>query len=125
MGKPATSCQAIHQAQGLLVRRLPGARRTTVGAHLQRARAIGQAIYRRWQIGPYQWRVKHLRWYLEHRTHRLEPSARYRHWLTLRLLVIALDREKDWLPRLRGPWERPKIEPATATKPGRPLKRPT
>jgi hypothetical protein len=96
-----------------------------VKAHLQRAATIGQAIYQRWQIGPYQWRVKHLRWYLEHRTHRQEPSARYRHWLTVRLLVIALDCESDWLPRLRGPWERPKDEPAKVSKPGRPLKRPT
>jgi hypothetical protein len=96
-----------------------------VQAHLGRAGAIASSIYRRWQLGAYQWRVKHLRWYLEHRTDRLAKSARYRHWLTIRLLVIALGREADWLPRLRGPWERPTETATNKPRSGRPLKRPT
>ena len=107
------------------MRRLPGARRTTVERQLLRAGAIAADIYRRWQLGPYQWQVKHLRWYLEHRTNRFEPSARYRYWLTVRVLAIALGRGADWLPRLRGPWERPIVTRRDAVGIGRPLKRPT
>ena len=111
-------------ARDLLVRRLPGPRRTTVRAHLDRARRIASAIYRRWQVGPYQWQVKHVRWYLEHGDERLTPSTRYRHWLTLRLLVIALDKEADWTRHLAGAWQRPTGELGSLGT-GRPIKRPT
>ncbi len=125
MARPASTRQATHQTQSLLTRRLPGARGTTVKAHLQRAGAVGKTIYQRWQLGPYQWQVKHLRWYLAHRTRRLKRSARYRHWLTVRLLVIALGREADWLPRLNGPWTRPGEARAFRPGAGRPVNRPT
>lgn len=125
MARPASARQAARQAHALLVRRLPGARRTTVQAHLVRAEAIAARIYRRWQVGPYQWRVKHLRWYLEHRLEGFEQGVRYRYWLTLRVLVIALGREADWLPRLRGPWTRPSETISENPRQGRPLKRPT
>jgi hypothetical protein len=95
-----------------------------VRAHLDRARLIARAIYRRWQVGPYHWQVKHVRWYLEHGTKALTPSTRYRHWLTLRLLVIALDREADWTRHLAGAWQRPTGDLGSLGT-GRPLKRPT
>lgn len=124
MARPSSARDAIRKAQGLLIRRLPGPRCTTVRAHLLRAGAIGAALYARWQVGPYQWHVKHLRWFLEHRTDRLAPGGRYRYWLTVRLLVMALGREADWLPRLQGDWTRPTGFAGDA-RPGRPVKRPT
>jgi hypothetical protein len=81
-------------------------------------------IYRRWQVGPYQWRVKHVRWYLEHITNGFKPSTRYRHWLTIRVLMIALGKETDWQRHLNGPWVRPTGE-LGGMKVGRPVKRPT
>jgi hypothetical protein len=125
MARPVSSQQAVQKAQSLLVRRLPGARRTTVQAHLVRTGSIAESLYAHWQVGAYQWRVKHLRWFLEHRTVQFEPSVRYRYWLTIRLLVIALGRELDWLPRLRGTWTQPLAIPTTVSRRGRPLKRPT
>jgi hypothetical protein len=125
MARPASTKQAVAKAQGLLVRRLPGARRTTVRAHLVRAAAIAATLYARWQVGPYQWRVKHLRWFLEHRIQHFEPSVRYRYWLTVRLLAIALGRDDDWLPRLNGSWTQPAEDPVAGSRAGRPLKRPT
>jgi hypothetical protein len=122
--EPANARQAAVTARDLLVRRLPGPRRTTVRAHLDRARRIAGAIYRRWQVGPYQWQVKHVRWYLEHGARGLTPSTRYRHWLTLRLLVIALDKEADWTRQLAGAWQRPTGELGSLGT-GRPIKRPT
>jgi len=124
MAKPANQQQAARIANGLLVRRLPGSRQGTVRSHLQRAALIAETIWRRWQVGPYQWQVKHLRWYLVEKTQQLTPGTRYRHWLTVRLLVFALQTAEDWLPRLNGPWVRPTGE-AGKLKTGRPVKWPT
>jgi len=98
---------AAKKARELLSRRLPGLDPTTVREHVIRAEHIAETIWRRWQAGPYQWQIKHLRWYLEHRTSGLKPGTRYRHWLTVRALVYALGRSDDWLPRLQGGWIRP------------------
>jgi len=64
MSNPANQRAAARQARGLLARRLPGSRRGTVGSHLARAERIAEVIWRRWQVGPYRWRLKHVRWYL-------------------------------------------------------------
>lgn len=124
MANPANQRQAARIAHDLLVRRLPGSRRGTVRAHLQRAELIAEAIWRRWQVGPYQWQVKHLRWYLTEKSKHLTPSTRYRHWLTVRLLVLALRTDEHWLPLLQGAWVRPTGK-VGELKPGRPVKRPT
>ena len=124
MAKPANQQQAMRVARNLLVRRLPGSRRGSVRAHLQRAEHIAETLWRRWQVGPYQWQVKHLRWYLVEKTRQLTPGTRYRHWLTVRLLVFALQTAENWLTQLDGPWVRPTGE-AGKLKFGRPVKRPT
>jgi hypothetical protein len=124
MANPANQRQAARIAHDLLVRRLPGSRRGSVRAHLQRAELIAESIWRRWQMGPFQWQAKHLRWYLTEETKRMTSGTRYRHWLTVRLLVFALHKEEHWLPLLQGPWIRPTGE-AGKLKSGRPIKCPT
>ena len=106
MSRPANQRAAARQARALLANRLPGSRRGSVRQHLARSGHIAQTIWRRWQVGPYQWQLKHLRWYLVERTREYTSSTRYRHWLTVRLLIHALDRD-GWLERLDGPWVRP------------------
>ncbi|MCA9860888.1 MAG: hypothetical protein KC438_14260, partial [Thermomicrobiales bacterium] len=64
MSRPANQQAAAGMAKAMLVRRLPGSRHGSVRAHLQRAERIAESIWRRWQVGPHQWQVKHLRWYL-------------------------------------------------------------
>lgn len=125
MARPPSPSQAARLARGLLDRRLPGPRRTTVRAQVSRAERIAKCIYRRWQVGPYQWQVKHLRWYLEHATKTFAPLTRYGYWLTVRVLVIALAKDQDWLPRLRGPWQSASHSEAKNSRSGRPLKIPT
>ena len=44
MASPANQQQAARIARDLLVRRLPGSRRGTVNAHLQRAELIAETI---------------------------------------------------------------------------------
>ena len=107
MSNPANQHAAAGEARALLARRLPGARRGTVAAHLARAERIADTIWRRWQVGPRRWRLKHMRWYLTTQTTVFTPGSRYRHWLTLRALAIALGHGDDWLGRLNGPWVRP------------------
>lgn len=107
MAVPSNQRQAARQSKELLARTLPGSRRGSIRSHLQRAEYIGDTIWRRWQVGPHQWQVKHLRWYLTEKTNLYTHSTRYRHWLTLRALVFALRKEDDWLPLLQGPWLRP------------------
>lgn len=121
--RPSNSQQAALQTRDLLVRTLPGSRRGTVRAHLARAELIGTAIYRRFQAGPYQAKVKHYCWYLETQTCALTPSTRYRHWLTVRAIISALSKLEDWMPLLKGSWIRPEGE-SGELKPGRPPKMP-
>ncbi|MBL3588494.1 MAG: hypothetical protein JMN24_01705 [gamma proteobacterium endosymbiont of Lamellibrachia anaximandri] len=123
MANPANQQQAARIARDLLVRRLPGSRKGTVKPHLQRAELIAETIWRRWQVGPYQWQVKHLRWYLVEKTTHLTPSTRYRHWLTVRLLVLTLSMPEQWLSQLKGDWMRP-TGIAGDLKTGRPVKKP-
>jgi hypothetical protein len=112
MARPPNQHVAAKKARELLSRRLPGLDPTTVREHVVRAEHVAQAIWRRWQVGPYQWQVKHLRWYLEHRTEGMRPGTRYRHWLTVRALAYALGRSDDWLGHLRGTWLRPTSDDA-------------
>ena len=107
MTNPANQKAAGRQTRALLARRLPSSRRGTVAARLNRAEHIGAAIWRRWHIGPYRWQLKHVRWFLITQTEGLSASTRYRYWLTVRALVLALGRHSDWLRRLEGPWVRP------------------
>ena len=123
MARPASPQSAASSAKALLVRRLPGSRRGSVRAHLQRAERITDKIWRRWQVGPHQWQVKHLRWYLTTQTNSFTPGTRYRYWLTIRALIYALGREEHWLVQLQGPWLRPTGQ-AGNLKLGRPAKLP-
>ena len=123
MRRPANYRIAGLQARSLLVKRLPGSRRGTVRQHLARSQRIAELIWRRWHVGPGQWRLKHIRWYLLTRTAHLGSGTRYRHWLTVRPLLVALDKD-GWIERLDGPWVRPSGERG-ALKPGRPPNLPT
>ncbi len=120
MTNPANQEAAGRQARALLARRLPGSRRGTVAAHLNRAERIAADIWRRWQVGPYRWQLKHVRWFLATQTEGLSASTRYRYWLTVRALVLALGHHNDWLRRLEGPWDRP-TGPEGPLSQGRPM----
>ena len=106
----------------LIAKRLPGSKRF-VADHRGRAGIIAAKIWTEFQVGPEELRVKHLRWYLERGTHDLSIWQRYRHWTTVRVMVIALGHGADWLGRLEGPWVRPNSE-AGALRIGRPAKLP-
>ena len=64
--------------------------------HMNRAKRIAVVIWVRFQVGPYQYKHKHLRWYMEIYTIDLTPNTRYRHWLTIKHIGFALDKSSDW-----------------------------
>ena len=123
MSNPLNQEIAAREARTLLAKRLPGSRSGTVAAHLARAERIADVIWRRWQVGPYRWHLKHLRWYLTTQTCDYSPSTRYRHWLTVRVIVQSLGHAGNWLPYLQGAWIRPNGQPGPL-RPGRPPNRP-
>ena len=123
MNRAANQWAAARQAKALLAKRLPGSRRGTVRHHLVRAGHIAATIWRCWLVSPDQWRLKHIRWYLVEQTSQYSHGTRYRHWLTVRLLIMSLDRD-DWLERLDGPWVRPSGVHGPL-KSGRPILEPT
>jgi hypothetical protein len=123
MSRPANHRAAARIARSLLVKRLPGSRRGSVRQHLDRSGHIAETIWRRWQVGPYQWQLKHLRWYLVERTNDYADGTRYRHWLTVRLLIMSLEHD-GWIERLNGPWVRPTGKRGTL-KAGRPVLEPS
>ena len=105
--RPANCQQAVQHMEHLLARKLTGRRSSRVKEHLNRAKRIAAILYRQFQVGPYQYKVKHLRWYLITQTHQFKPATRYRHWLTIKYCIYALNKEAGWTEALRGTWLSP------------------
>ncbi len=99
--RPANPQQAVRHMEHLLKRKLTGKRRGRVKEHLNRAKRIAVILYCQFQVGPYQYQVKHLRWYLETHISPLKPETFYRHCLTIKNIVAARQKEADWLPQLQ------------------------
>lgn len=104
----------MNEIRRLLDRTQPGSRAPgrIVREHITRGEQIRAGIEARWGIGsPWQWRVKHVRWWLERGMAGRSPSTRYAHYRTVRAISAALGRWNDWEPHLRGTWQRPTGEP--------------
>lgn len=115
--------QAEAEVDHLLRRALPGAR-SSVDLHIRRVRRMTNLIWSRFQVGPYRWQVKHLRWCLEHGLAGLSPASRYDYWRSAEKAIVALGRETDWLPFLRGPWLRPNGDDSKRHETSRPRRLP-
>jgi len=94
--QPANQRQAVRHMEHLLKRKIKGSRQTCVKEHLNRAKRIAVVIWVRFQVGPYQYQLKHLRWYLEVHAKDLAPNTRYRHWLTIKHITCALKNNVKW-----------------------------
>lgn len=93
MANPASHTEARTLAQTLLSRSQPGARHTTVTARVKLAGQIAECVWKRWQVGPWQWRLKHITWYLDVAIKTSAPATRYRHWRAIRAVLYAMQRE--------------------------------
>ena len=101
---PANLDQAKRHMHHLLAYRIKGRRSTKVREHLKRATQIAEVLYQHFQIGPYQIRLKHLQWYLSCHIQSLKPASQYRHWLTIRHIIMALEKGQRWESELNGAW---------------------
>ena len=90
----------------LMKHRLKGSRRK-INEHYNRTLYMSDLLWAKFQVGAYRYRLKHLRWYLEEGTKLLLPATRYRHWLTAKNILEALDKEAVWTPQLQGSWTAP------------------
>ena len=100
--RPANQQQAVRHMEYLLKRKVKGNRRTRVKEHMNRAKRIAIVIWVRFQVGPYQYQLKHLVWYLNTQTLHLKPATRYRDWLTLQQIIYSLNKADTWLPLFQG-----------------------
>lgn len=123
MRRPSHERAAAYQARILLSDNVPEPRPSVFSSHCARAGHIAEVIWRRWQVGPYQWRIEHMRWYLAEKTGHHVSGTRYRHWLTVRLMILCLGHAGEWLDHLDGPWVRPSGERGPL-KDGRPMLEP-
>ncbi len=123
MRHPSHERAAAYQARMLLADNLPAPRSPNYPSHCARAGHIAEVIWRRWQVGPYQMRFEHMLWYLAEQTAHCCTGTRYRHWLTVRLMILCLGHAVDWLDQLDGPWVRPSGKPGPL-KDGRPMLEP-
>lgn len=106
MMRPRGITQARQHMLHLFKRRLKGSRQK-LNRHYNRSRYIVDILWAQFQVGPYQYQVKHLRWYLTDAIEPLLPATRYQHWLTVKILLEALGKEDEWIGHLQGSWTSP------------------
>ena len=104
--RPRGKRQARQHMLHLIKRRLKGSRRKT-NEYCNRALSLSDVVWQRFQVGVYQYQLKHLKWFLEEGTKYLQPSTRYRYWLAVKVVVEKLNKEADWIPQLQGSWTNP------------------
>ena len=95
--RPANQQQAIRHMDHLLERKLSGNRNTKVKEHRTRAKQAAVVLWQRFHVGPYQYQLKHMHWYIEVYTKDLAPNTRYRHLLTVRNITQALNKNAKWI----------------------------
>lgn len=108
----------------VLLRRAQPGKTGGVKAHIKRGQRIATKIEEHWGISePYQFKAKHLQWFLKVVTAELSPASRYDYWRTAGVLAAALGCWPDWEPHLRGSWTRPTpLGPNPGAPGGRPRK---
>lgn len=89
MSRPGSHAQAHMQAYTLLAKSLPGAAKNRV-LRAELAGRIAEEIWKRWQVGVWQWRLKHLQWYLDIHLAHAASCTRYNHWLSIRTVLLSL-----------------------------------
>ncbi|MHB8743429.1 MAG: hypothetical protein ACYC9L_09925 [Sulfuricaulis sp.] len=104
--RPAHLGQAIAELVWLIGKRLNGPRPART-QHVRRMKAIIRYAYRRYQIGPHQLGIKHLRAFLDYTWQRDGVIDAEDYFPSVYQLVWLLGKAHDWLPRLYGPWGRP------------------
>lgn len=104
-----TISQARGQAESLARRAMTG-NRTHKRRYQGRAAKIGDAIYRKFDVGPTKWRAKHILWFFREylpNQRQAKPPTQYEYWLACRAVLEGLGRYDQLEPLIRGPWMTP------------------
>lgn len=65
--------------------------------HLRQAKAMQAAIQQRWQRdNPWNWQLKHVRWFLDRHLESHSQATRYYYRLTTLLIITRLGRCQAW-----------------------------
>jgi hypothetical protein len=88
MSRPAKVDSVDAVIHRLLDKRLPG-KRSGVHRRMEEAKRVARALFSRWGIGPYQWQLKHLKWYLDIFIAALAAQTRYDQWLAIQTVLDA------------------------------------
>lgn len=104
--RPANHRVAAAEAAALARNRLRGIAHETKVRRVRRAALMAAAIWGRWQVGIWQWQLKHVRWFFQHHLQDAKASVRYQYWLVVRELARETNRE-HWAQLLNGRWTRP------------------
>ncbi len=105
--RPSSWRQARKQVDVFMSYRLTKCNRKTKKHLLRQYAHIIESIWRRWQVGIFSLRLKHIKWFLEVATADLAPGTRYRHWRRCRELMVELGVYEDWRCHVTGPWCNP------------------
>ena len=104
---PSSASAAGREAALLAKKQFKRLAHATARPRIARADAIAQVIWKRWGIGIYRWRLKHVRWFLEIGLEEFSPASQYQYWLCLRSLLRITGRDR-WYASLQGSWCKPK-----------------
>lgn len=91
MSRPGSHAQAHMQAYSLLAKSLPGAAKNRV-LRADLAGQIAETIWMQWQVGIWQWKLKHTEWYLDVQLREAKGWTRYHHWNAIRAILLATGR---------------------------------
>ncbi len=117
--KPSTLKMAKDQLIILMQAKFTGRATKDKRKLIERHALIIEILYKRWQIGIFQLKVKHCQWLMQHYLREHTPGTQYQYWLRVREILVVIDKIKDWEPLLRGPWRNPKGKPYRASSRGR------
>ena len=97
--------QARSQAQSIARAAMTGNTRHKK-TYQGRAALMAEAIYRRFQLGPTKWRVKHILWFFQDFCEQKQyaPATRYDYWRACEAMLHGLERYGTFEPHLIGPW---------------------
>lgn len=72
--------------------------------HVRQAKLIHEAISKRWHLdNPWNWKRKHLLWFIEHHKKNKAEVTRYRYKLTINLIAERLGKNWCFLTELSPP----------------------
>lgn len=74
------------EALRILRKSLPG-KKSGRRKRIEVAQVVAEAIFLRWRVGPYGWKLKHLVWYFYIHIRTAKAASRYEHWRAVRSLL--------------------------------------